>query len=237
MARDFERNAQMPATIALVGGAEFQRPCDDMDRALLALAGGAEPRVGILPTAAARENPGKAAENGVRHFRRLGARAEPALIITRADAQTGRLAAPLEEFDLVYLTGGDPVYLLEALRGTYAWQALLRVLARGGVLAGSSAGAMVLGGQAWAPGEGWREGLGAAPGLAVLPHHATLAARWNVDDMRRGLPPAVTLVGLEECAGLAGSGADWQALGAGAVTVYRAAGPEVFTAGQSVTLG
>ncbi len=226
----------MNGKLALVGGAEFQKPCDEMDRALLALPGKPEPRLGVLPTAAARENPGKAAENGVRHFRRLGARAEPVLIVTRADAQTGRLAAPLEDLDMVYLTGGDPVYLLETLRGTLTWKALLRIAARGGVLAGSSAGAMVLGARCWAPGEGWREGLGAAPALAVVPHHATLAARWNVAEMQRTLPPGVTLIGLDECTGLVGAGADWEAAGAGTVTVYRPGGPEIYEAGQAVRL-
>jgi hypothetical protein len=128
------------------------------------------------------------------------------------------------------------VYLLETLRGSAAWRAMLRLLERGGVLAGSSAGAMVMGGRAWAPGEGWREGLGAAPGLAVVPHHATLAARWNVEEMRRGLPAGVTLVGLDECTGLAGGGAEWRALGAGEATVYRGEAVETYGAGEAIRL-
>lgn len=222
--------------IALVGGAEFRKPCEEMDRALLAQAGGAGARVGILPTAAAHENPRLAAENGVRHFRRLGAKAEAVMIVSRAEALTGRLADPLEELALVYVAGGDPVYLLETLRGTAAWQALQNMLGRGGVLAGSSAGAMILGGWLWAPGEGWREALGLAPRLAVLPHHATLAARWNVGEMRASLPPEVTLAGLDECTGLIGEGEAWQAAGPGEVTLYRAGGIEVLQAGQNATI-
>jgi len=227
----------MAGTLALVGGAEFRKPCEEMDRELVRLAGGPDARVGIVPAAAARENPGLAAENGVRHFRRLGARAEAVMIVHRADAQAGRLADSVEELDLVYLTGGDTVHLLETLRESVAWAAMQRLLARGGVLAGSSAGAMVMGGWAWAPGEGWREGLGAALGIAVVPHHATLAARWNVEEMRRSLPAGVTLVGLDECTGLVGDGRDWRALGAGEVTVYRGETPEVRRAGEAIRLG
>jgi cyanophycinase len=226
----------MTGTLALVGGAEFRKPCEAMDRELVRLAGGPGARVGIVPAAAARENPGLAAENGARHFRRLDARAAPVMVVSRADAQNGGLADAIEELALVYLTGGDPVYLLETLRGSVAWQAMLRLLERGGVLAGSSAGAMVMGGRAWAPGEGWREGLGAAPGLAVVPHHATLAARWNVEEMRRGLPAGVTLVGLDECTGLAGGGAEWRALGAGEATVYRGEGVETYGPGEAIRL-
>lgn len=126
------------------------------------------------------------------------------------------------------------MYLLDTLRGSVVWSALLELVARGGVLAGSSAGAMILGGQMWVPGEGWRAGLAAVPRLAFIPHHATLAARWGAEKMRGILSPGVTLVGLDECAGLAGSDRSWRAIGAGEVTVYADAGTKVCRAGQEV---
>ena len=64
----------MAGLIALIGGNEFRPDCEPMDRALLARLP-AGPKVVIVPTAAAHENPRLAADNCVRYFRRLGAQA------------------------------------------------------------------------------------------------------------------------------------------------------------------
>ncbi len=225
----------MAGLIALVGGNEFRRECKPMDRALLARLGG-EPRVVVVPTAAAHENPGLAADNGVRYFRRLGAPAESAMIVDAATARQPSLVVQVRNANLVYFTGGDPAHLLETMRDSPAWQAALEVFDGGGTIAGSSAGAMICGGRMWAPGDGWREGLGLVPQVAVIPHHATLAARWNADRMRATLPAGVALVGIDEATALVGSGQSWQVLGPGQVVVYRAEPPSVFTGGQSVLL-
>ncbi|HLF27794.1 MAG TPA: Type 1 glutamine amidotransferase-like domain-containing protein [Anaerolineae bacterium] len=225
----------MSGLIALIGGNEFRRECEPMDRALLARLGVA-PKIVIVPTAAAHENPRLAAENGVRYFRRLGAQAEAALVV---DADTARQASRVEQIrpaGLIYFTGGDPVYLLETLVATPAWQAALDVLRRGGAIAGSSAGAMVCGGQMWSPGRGWRAGLGLVPHVAVIPHHATLAARWNAERMRATLPAEITLVGIDEATALIGSSRNWQVIGSGAVVVYRGESTAIFKEGQDVRL-
>jgi cyanophycinase len=217
-----------PARVALVGGNEFRRDCDAMDRALLQLVGGARPPVAILPTAAAHENLGKAAENGVRHFRRLGARAEAVMIVDRKTADQPELAAALERSRLIYLTGGDAVHLLDSLRGSRAWEVMLARHAQGVVLAGSSAGAMVLGGQLWGF-DGWSPGLGLAPNFAVLPHHATLSARWNAKALAVSLPAGVTLVGIDEATALLLP--DGRVLGVGEVTVYGGEGVRMYGEG------
>ena len=93
---------------------------------------------------------------------------------------TTRCAQAIGEADLVYLSGGKPDHLLDALEGTPAGAALRSVHERGGIVAGCSAGAMVLAG-APAPG---REAAassasrsagatrsGSCPGAAVLPHY------------------------------------------------------------------
>jgi len=223
----------MAGLIALVGGGEFRRNCQPMDRALLARLG-KRPKVVILPTAAARENPSLAAENGVRYFRQLGAPAEAAMIIDAETAKQPALATPVKNADLIYFTGGDPVYLLETMRDSLAWKTVQKALERDRILAGSSAGAMMLGEQMWAPGDGWREGLGLVPHIAVIPHHASLASRWDATRMRASLPEGVTLVGIDEATALAGP--PWQVLGPGEVAVYDGDHPSIFKDGQSVPL-
>ena len=66
----------MVERIALVGGDEFCLGCEDMDLGILGLTEVSNPRVLILPTAAAEENPEKAVSNGVEYFLRLGIRAK-----------------------------------------------------------------------------------------------------------------------------------------------------------------
>jgi cyanophycinase len=216
-----------------MGGNEFRPDCEPMDREILAGIG-PNPRVVILPTAAARENPDLAAENGVRHFNRLGARAEAAMVVDSATARDGKWLGLIQNADLIYLAGGDPVYLLETLRNSAAWQAALEVWKGGRTLAGSSAGAMIFGGQMWAPGKGWHEGLGLLPGYAIIPHHARLAKLWNAERMRSSLPQGVTLLGIDEATALFGP--PWKVIGPGKVAVYKSDSPEFFTLGELVEL-
>ena len=223
----------MAGLIALVGGNEFRPDCEPMDRALLAKIG-AKPKVVILPTAAAHEQPERAAENGVHYFKRLGAHAEAALVVDAATGREKTWVTLIQSADLVYFAGGNPLYLLETMRNAPAWKAALEVWKSGRMLAGSSAGAMIFGGQLWAPGKGWCEGLALLPKLALIPHHARLGNLWNAERMRASLPGSVTLVGIDEATALAGP--PWTVLGPGQVTVYGQEKPLVFTGGHRVPL-
>ena len=93
-----------------------------MDYRILELAGKTPPRVAIIPTAAASENPQLAAANGIRHFSRPGRRRlRPGRDTRRADAENPRVAAQVNDADLIYFTGGSP----EHLRSVLADSALL----------------------------------------------------------------------------------------------------------------
>ncbi|SVE45231.1 uncharacterized protein METZ01_LOCUS498085, partial [marine metagenome] len=62
----------MQGSLALVGGDEFQSGCQDLDLAVLETTKLEKPAVLILPTAAAHQNPSKAAANGIEYFSKLG---------------------------------------------------------------------------------------------------------------------------------------------------------------------
>jgi len=204
-----------------------------MDRALL-LHLGRNPRVVILPTAAAHDRPDIAASNGVNYFNRLGAHAEAAMVLDKETAREPSLVAQIKMADLIYFTGGDPSYLLETMRDSLTWEAALGAWEGGRMLAGSSAGAMICGGQMWAPGVGWREGLGLVPDIAIVPHHATLGSQWKADHIHTTLPDGVMLVGIDESAALLGP--PWQVIGSGQVVLYTGQGKAIFTDGQIVPL-
>src|SRR5262245_66255129 len=139
----------MRGPVALVGAGEFLPAMLDFDRALLQSTGRDRPRVAILPTASYPDGEDvfqRWAEMGVAHFSSLGAEVEPVLVRDRDGAADPAACQAIGEADLVYLSGGKPAHLLEALAGTRLGGSLLEANARGAVLAGCSAGAMALAG-------------------------------------------------------------------------------------------
>lgn len=203
--------------LALVGGAEWQEGCD-FDAELLAASGGAE--VVVLPTAAAYEQPGRAVEAATRWFAHLGATVRGLMVLGRADAEDPATAAVAREARFVYLGGGSPLHLRSVLKDTAVWQAVVQAWEDGAVLAGSSAGAMVLCDPMVDPrGGALTLGLGLVEQVAVLPHFDG----WTSERVRRTAELAtagLALVGIEErTALLRDPDGSWRAAGAGSVSV------------------
>src|SRR5690242_8546505 len=132
--------------LLLEGGAEFGGSMSEPDLRAIKLAGGMDAPVCILPTAAAPDhNHKRAGGNGVRWFTSLGARNVSSLdVIDAKSANDKKLAALILDAKLIYLLGGFPRHLGETLTNSLCWQAALEAHAKGAVIAGSSAGAMVM---------------------------------------------------------------------------------------------
>lgn len=201
----------------LAGGAEFTAPMATADRRALELAGGLSAAVRIIPAAAAPDNNHRrAGENGVRWFRQLGARDVALVALTdRASAQAADVVAALAQAQLIYLLGGFPRYLLETLQETAAWYAMQQAYAAGAVLAGSSAGAMVLGSVMLDPARfELLPGLAAVTGC-IVPHLTDFGAPWLLRLQR--LIPQQPLLGIAAGSALIddGLGGAWQRYGVG----------------------
>ncbi|HUZ00784.1 MAG TPA: Type 1 glutamine amidotransferase-like domain-containing protein [Thermomicrobiaceae bacterium] len=225
-------------TVVLVGAGEYLPAMEPVDRRLLdRLAGPA--RVVVLPTASAPDGPGvpeRWARMGVEHFTRLGVAVEPVMLLTRDDAHLPALVARISESNFVYLSGGSPRHLRETLQDSSAWQAIQAVHAAGGIVAGCSAGAMVLAGT-MVDGRAWdatRPGLGLVPGILVIPHFDEMAGR--VTALVDRLPPGVTLVGIDGLTALVGRRGEYRVWGQRSVTVITPAGETRYTEGKSVPL-
>lgn len=223
-------------TILLAGGAEFGGEMEAVDRLALALAGGAQARVSIIPAAAAPDgNHLRAGGNGVKWFRRLGASVVDAVpLIDRASADDPPVVDTLGKSTLIYLLGGSPRHLSESLAGSRAWAALLAAADEGAIVAGSSAGAMVLCDRFYDPhGRQLNQGLGLLKNGCVLPHHATFGKRWA--PILGQLVPRDALIGIDEGTGMLGddSGGEWRVYGRGSVTLYRANRVNVYRSGDS----
>lgn len=208
----------MSGTLALVGGGEWTEGCS-FDADLVARSGGTE--VLVLPTAAAYEHPERAVATAEKWFAGLGATVRGLMVLRRPDAEDEANAAAVREARFVYLAGGSPMHLRSVLKASKVWSALLEVWESGGVIAGSSAGAMVLCDPMVDPrGGAFTVGLGLIEQVAVIPHHDT----WSHDKERRTLalaPPGLRIVGIDErTACIRRPDGTWEAAGAGTVTVF-----------------
>jgi cyanophycinase-like exopeptidase len=220
--------------IALVGSGEYLPAMAAVDRSLLDSLGEA-PRVVCLPTAAGRESAERITywcELGVNHFRGLGANATALRVINRQDTQDASFAERVAAANFVYLSGGKPDYLLDTLKDSQVWKAILDVLGRGGVLAGCSAGAMVMG--EWLPGfAGGKRAFGLLPGAVVIPHFDELPS-WVAPLLRLWAGRGGRMVGIPGYTALAADHGTCKVLGKGSVSVWGRGEKRAYLPGDTV---
>lgn len=236
----------MGGLIALVGSGEFTPAMDEVDRGLLAATGRVHPTVAIVPTASWPDGEAvfqRWADQGEAHFAALGAAPVPVLIHDRATAGDPVAAGAIASADLIYFSGGKPGHLLDALLDTAAGAALREAHARGAVIAGCSAGAMVLGGHQLRIGGRsflqlpvtWQDSLGLVPGIVVMPHYDAMPEAMLAPAMLAA-PKDSLVVGIDEETALVGRDRTWQVQGRGRVTVWHGRKRVRYGAGSAVSL-
>ncbi len=232
----------MTGYLLLEGGAEFGGKMAEPDRRAIQLAGGLDAQISIIPTAAAPDNNyRRAGNNGVNWFRSLGAtRVDWIPMIDRPSANDVHHANTLYRSRLIYMLGGFTGFLGETIKGSACESAMRRAYEQGAVIAGSSAGAMVMCQYYFDPGMGKVvEGLNYIPNTCVLPHHNTFGKGWAA--RLTELLPGVTLLGIDERTGMIDDADEnrnnvrkrhWRVYGQGDVTVYRDGQPTIHHNGE-----
>ncbi|MEP6696317.1 MAG: Type 1 glutamine amidotransferase-like domain-containing protein [Pseudonocardiales bacterium] len=226
-----------PGPVALVGSGEYLPVMAEVEGGLLA---GRPPVYVQIPTAAAPEGAASLARwvaLGREQARRLGVTAVPLVVETRADADRPDIAEQVRGAGLIYLSGGSPPYLADALRGTLLCREIDAAWRGGAALAGCSAGAIVL--TDWVPdirepSTPGRRGLGAVPHLRVIPHFDRLT-EWLPDLPERyllDLPSGTSVVGIDEETALVGGPQEWQVQGRRSVWVITGEGREEHRVGS-----
>jgi cyanophycinase len=228
--------------VVLVGAGEFLPEMAALDRDLLAAIDRARPRVVILPTASAPDGEEifrRWAAMGAEHFAGLGAEVEPVLIRSVEEGSDAAGLQAIGEADLVYLSGGKPAHLRRVLTSSPLGAALRQASERGAIIAGCSAGAMIL--AAYQPEfrRGplpwplrWCGGLGLVPNLAVLPHYDAWPEPVTAL-MALQAPRDVTVLGIDEDTAVVGRDGVWQVHGRARVTVWRGRHRERFRRGEA----
>lgn len=229
-----------PGPLALVGSGEYLAQMADIEASLLR---GRPARYVQLATAAVPDGPSVVErwhDLGRTQAQRLGVEPVVLAVNDRADADDPALAAQVAGAGLIYLSGGNPGYLADTLRGTLVWEAIVTAWRAGAALAGCSAGAMAM--TSWVPSlrhprKGGTEGLGLLPHLRVIPHFDAFAARMPDVVTRFLLPhdPSVTIVGIDEDTALVGGPDEWTVQGRQSAWLLSSDGRIELAAGTHVT--
>ena len=235
----------MNGLIALVGAGEYLPVMNEIDSQLLASVNtnGRSPRVVCMPTAAGKE--GDASVNrwlrmGVEHFQALGAEVTAASIIDRESADDPQWESALENADLIYFSGGNPMYLYETMLGSRAWSAAEKAWERGAVYAGCSAGAMILAQRVpnfRAAGLTSIESFQVIPATFVIPHFDRMRGLWSayLFGVRRQLKDNQFILGVDENTALVGNlDTTWQVMGQGQAHIITHDNQQDFDSGEEV---
>jgi cyanophycinase len=235
----------MAGLVALVGAGEFLPAMAEFDLGLLAATGRTRARVVIFPTASYPDGEDvfqRWAALGIEHFSSLGAEVEPVLVRDRPAADDAAHVQAIGEADLVYLSGGREDHLARVLDGTAVGRALSDAHQRGAVVAGCSAGAMVLGERHYELRRRllpwplrWRHGLAFVPGVAIIPHYDAWPEPLSAL-MALQAPRGSVVLGIDEGTAIVGRDGSWEVHGRARVTIWRGRRRERFRSGEAFRL-
>jgi cyanophycinase len=212
-------------TLMLAGGGELRA---DIFGRFLELAGGPDAHIVVIPTAAADEA-FPAEWEALAPLRAIGAKHVSVLHTRdRRVADSSEFVEPLRSATGVWIQGGRQGRLVDAYLGTLTQRELARVLERGGVVGGSSAGASIMasylvrGGvetNAILMAPGYEEGFGFLRNTAVDQH---VIVRNRITDLTLVLEahPELLGIGLDEGTALVVRGDLAEVIGRSIVTVY-----------------
>jgi len=235
-------------TLIAIGGAEDKTSDKAVLRRVLAETGKPCPRVLVVTTATAYKE--EAAANYGAAFAALSATCVFAHIGTAAEAAHPDHIVEAAKADVIFFTGGDQSRLVDVLEGSPFLEQVRAHHAAGGVVAGTSAGAMAMstlmiaGGD---PANGFVKdgiakgvGFGMAPDFVIDTHFSQrnrLSRLFNAV----ASDPRKTGLGLDEDTALILRGLDGEVAGSGTVTVVTgeklrsSAGERIPVKGYSVT--
>jgi len=165
------------------------------------LGGGQNAHVVLIPTA---NNPDDDVAPVINGLKQLFAVQDVALLDTkdRAKANSDEFVAPLRKATFVFIDGGRQWRLADAYLGTKVVSELQNVLKRGGVVAGSSAGASILAsylvrgdpkGAEIVMSKGHEQGFGLLPNSAIDQH---VSERGREDDLEPVIATHPELLGI-----------------------------------------
>lgn len=232
--------------IALVGSGEYLDVMNEVDTYLLSTIGGASAaRVALLPTASGLEPNGPTSWNnlGLQHFKQLAVQDIRATrIIDREHAFDAAQVELLQGANFFYFSGGNPQHVIETMQDSPAWNVIKTAYERGAVLAGCSAGAMMMGGYTVSIRQAMQgsamdfvPALAIVPQVVVFPHFDRMSgflSQSRFKDLLGAVPANTTVIGIDENTALvriepsedAAQPARWRVMGSQTVSMFSREG-------------
>jgi cyanophycinase len=211
-------------SLVIVGGGGMPKEITDK---FMELAGGPDAPIVVLPTA--NPNAGRESQREGAFMTRLGFKNVTVLPQTgKDDVESGAFEEALKQAQGVWFGGGRQWRFVDAYEGTRAEELFRGVLARGGVIGGSSAGASIQAdflvrgsplGNDEMMAEGYERGLGFLPGVAVDQHFAQRKRFLDLTTVVRR-HPGLLGIGIDEATALVVRGAVGEVIGRGSVHFY-----------------
>ena len=135
--------AKPKGCLVAIGGNEDKSSDKEVLRQVLKLPDGGARHVEVIPTAS--RIPSDVARDYIRAFEDLGVRNVGVIDIReRRDADREEYVKRVHDADIVYMSGGDQMRLTTVLGGSEVAKALRETYLKGGVVAGTSAGAAAM---------------------------------------------------------------------------------------------
>lgn len=216
-------------SLVIVGGGGMP---SEVAKKFVELAGGPDAPIVVLPTAV--ENP--IVEREGAFLKRFGAKNIIVLPQTKRDeVESAAVTEALSSAKGVWFGGGRQWRFVDAYAGTKAEQLIRDVVARGGVIGGSSAGASIQGdylcrgsplGNLEMMAEGYERGMALLPGAAIDQHFAQRKRFTDMTQLMK-LQPQLLGIGLDEATAIIVRGKTAEVLGASEAHFYdyRAGAP------------
>ena len=211
-------------TLVVVGGGQVG---PEIVRRFVGLAGGKDAEVVVIPTAS-ETDPVDVKRAGEAFARAFGFR-NVTVVHTRdrAEADTEAFVAPLKKARAVWFNGGRQWRIADAYLGTRAQAEIEAVLARGGAIGGSSAGATIQGsylvrgaedGNDILMARGHEQGFGYLRGVAIDQH---ILPRNRSADLVQviGAHPELLGIGVDESTAIIVEGDRFEIIGRGVVAI------------------
>ena len=239
----------MLGSTALIGSGEYLQEMSSFEKSLIedGQKNNKTPKFVQIPTAAGKESRDRLLywqELGERQANSLGVKQIFLPIFDRDAAHNPDFVAKIRDSALVYMSGGDPHYLANTLRGTPVLDAIVENWNSGGSLAGCSAGAMVMSSKIpnfrisrSAP----TEGFNLLPDIRVIPHFNKFF-KWIPDSAAKVLldtPGDSVLVGIDELTAMVrrSGQSQWRVFGEAKVHILKGLAPQQLGHDEEIPIG
>lgn len=210
-------------SLVIMGGGE---QTDDIIDRFVELAGGAEARLVVIPTASSDDGLLKNGAAVIAERWRARGIKNTSMLHTRdpEEANKKEFSAPLREATAVWISGGAQTRLASAYVGTMVETELRAILKRGGVIGGTSAGAAIQSGvmiENGNPVPNIGRGLSLLPNVIIDQHFLARSRGNRLIDAVRSHPNLVGL-GIDEATALVVQGDRAKVIGSSYVVVITA---------------